>query len=378
MDKPNNKPRILAVDDSRVMRVAMKKILGGSYDVIEAEHGEDAWTLLINDPTILVVFTDLSMPYLDGFGLLERMRQSEDDRLRDMPVIIITGKDDDDETKQRALDKGASDFITKPFESVHLQARAKAHIKFNQTSSQLLDVSGKLEKQAAVDELTGLGGQRYFCRVTEETVSYIRRHGGQLVLLYMDLDNFNMVFIKHGKTAADAIIKTIGQQLAKFVRKEDMLARIGLAKFGMLLRDTPLATAEQLAERMRQMIAGLQIKIGQHDKLEITASIGIFEPDPKINLDVKLQISMAEKCLAEAVRAGGNRIIVASEQSEINPELVNLETTLSYIHRSEEHKLRPITRAIILRLLPLLTYLANEVGGEFKTLVEKINITYKS
>jgi diguanylate cyclase (GGDEF)-like protein len=376
MDNSSTKPRILAVDDSRVMRVAMKKILGGSYDVLEAEHGEDAWTILINDPSILVVFTDLSMPYLDGFGLLERMRQSEDERLREMPVIIITGKDDDDETKQRALDKGASDFITKPFESVHLQARAKAHIKFNQTSSQLVDISGKLEKQAAVDELTGLGGQRYFYRVTEETNSYIRRHGGQLVLLRMDLDDFNLVFIKHGKTTADAIIKTTGQQLAKFVRKEDMLARIGLAKFGMLLRDTPLATAEQLAERMRQMIANLQFNLGQLDKLRITASIGIFEPDPKINLDVKLQISMAEKCLAEAVRAGGNRIMVASEQSTINSELVNLETALTYIQRSEEQKLRPLSHAIILRLLPLLNYLANEVGGEFKALVDKINATY--
>jgi len=125
------KPRILAVDDSRVMRRAMSKVLGKEYDVVEAEHGEDAWTHLLNDPTIQVVFTDLSMPYLDGFGLLERMRDSDDPHLQALPVIIITGKDDDEETKQAALDKGASDFITKPFDSVQLQARAKAHVRTN-------------------------------------------------------------------------------------------------------------------------------------------------------------------------------------------------------------------------------------------------------
>ena len=70
-------------------------------------------------------------------------------------------------------------------------------------------------------------------------------------------------------------------------------------------------------------------------------------------------------------------MVTASEQSEINPELVNIETTLTYLQRSEGHKLQPITRAIILRLLPLLNYLASEVGGEFKTLVEKINTTYQ-
>ena len=131
------KPRILAVDDSRVMRRAMSKVLGNTCDVTEAEHGEDAWTHLLNDPEIQVVFTDLSMPYLDGFGLLDRMRSSDDPRLQDMPVIIITGKDDDDKTKQLALDKGASDFITKPFDSVQLQARAKAHVRHGETNSKL-------------------------------------------------------------------------------------------------------------------------------------------------------------------------------------------------------------------------------------------------
>ena len=89
MSASTPKPRILAVDDSRVMRVAMKKILGKDYDVIEAEHGEDAWTLLINDNTIQVLFTDLSMPYLDGYGLLKRMRTSDDPHLQEMPVMWV-------------------------------------------------------------------------------------------------------------------------------------------------------------------------------------------------------------------------------------------------------------------------------------------------
>ncbi len=58
MATTNKKPRILIADDSKVMRRAIAKILGKEYDVVEAEHGEDAWTLLINDNTIQVVFTD--------------------------------------------------------------------------------------------------------------------------------------------------------------------------------------------------------------------------------------------------------------------------------------------------------------------------------
>ena len=57
MTTEQTKPKILAVDDSRVMRKAMTKVLGKEYDVIEAEHGEDAWTILMHDKDIEVVFT---------------------------------------------------------------------------------------------------------------------------------------------------------------------------------------------------------------------------------------------------------------------------------------------------------------------------------
>ncbi|MGD8926586.1 MAG: response regulator, partial [Thioalkalispiraceae bacterium] len=274
-----NKPRILAVDDSRVMRVAIRKILGSDYDVIEAEHGEDAWTLLINDNTIQVLFTDLSMPYLDGYGLLERMRTSDDPRLQDMPVIIITGKEDDDTAKQQALERGASDFISKPFESIQLQARAKAHVSFKATSTKLTDTEAKLERQAAVDETTGLSGQRYFCKAADEALAYTRRHGGQYVLVRMDLDEFNQIFIKNGKKAADAILKVVGQHLAKQVRKEDMLARVGLAKFAMLLRDTPLDNAEQLTRRITESLAELRFKLSSDSSVGVTISSGVYEPD---------------------------------------------------------------------------------------------------
>ncbi|MCW8987249.1 MAG: response regulator, partial [Gammaproteobacteria bacterium] len=195
-EEQQQKPRILAVDDSRVMRRAMSKILSKDYDVIEVENGEDAWTVLLNDNSIQIVFTDLNMPFLDGFGLLKRMRESDDARLNETPVIIITGKDDDDETKQEALDKGANDFITKPFDSIQLQARAKAHVTFKQTTTKLTETSDKLERQATVDETTGLGGQRYFCKVGDETHSYAVRHGGQFILTRMDIDKFNSLFIK--------------------------------------------------------------------------------------------------------------------------------------------------------------------------------------
>ncbi|HQV41758.1 MAG TPA: response regulator, partial [Moraxellaceae bacterium] len=63
-----SKPRVLMVDDSKVIRMAANKILGKDFDVVVAADGEEGWQQLLDDHSIHVVFTDLMMPVLDGLG----------------------------------------------------------------------------------------------------------------------------------------------------------------------------------------------------------------------------------------------------------------------------------------------------------------------
>ncbi len=356
------KPRILAVDDSRVMRRAMSKVLGQEYDVVEAEHGEDAWTRLLNDPTIQVVFTDLSMPYLDGFGLLERMRESDDPHLQALPVIIITGKDDDEETKQAALDKGASDFITKPFDSVQLRARAKAHVRFEQTSRKLNETSDRLEKQAAVDELTGLGGRRYFCKAAEEQLAYARRHGTPFILLRMDLDDFNRLFINLGKEQAEAILRQTGKTLQGLVRKEDMVARVGLAKFAMLFRDADMNEATDTARRILEGIQAMAFHINGHE-LHVTASIGLLEPAIDGDQTIEDLIRETEIYLNKAVEAGGNQVAVKSLRKHPVEKTLSVPAALRLLEYGHTDAILPHVQSLVNQLLPLLDFLARNLEG---------------
>ena len=375
MEDENNIPRILAVDDSRVMRRAMTKVLGKAYHVIEAEHGEDAWTYLMNDPDIQVVFTDLSMPYLDGFGLLERMRESDEPRLRDMPVIIITGKEDDDDTKQLALDKGASDFITKPFDSVQLQARAKAHVNFERTTRKLTETSDRLEQQSAVDQITGLGGQTYFLRAAEESLAYFKRHGGQFTLLRMDIDDFNNLFIANGKELVNQILHQIGQTLGQLVRQEDMLARIGVAKFAMLLRDTSVDDATQLAERIRNEINQLSFEAAGQT-LHITVSIGLFEPHVTEESEIKALITETEKYLNKAIKSGGNQIVVKSLRKGSGADHLDVNHALRLLGEGKDDLLKPHLGSLIKQILPLLNYISHQSSDDMaqavKALKEKL------
>ncbi len=124
----NDKPLILLVDDSRVMRIALKKILQSDYEIVEASNGESGWEALQEHPAVRCVFTDLSMPELDGFGLLERIRSSGEARINSVPVIIITGNEDDPSMKQRVKEKGANDVVMKPFQTNDILATTQKHL----------------------------------------------------------------------------------------------------------------------------------------------------------------------------------------------------------------------------------------------------------
>ena len=87
----DKKARILIADDSKIVRVTASKILATQFDVVLAEDGEEAWEKICQDTSIQVVFTDLGMPRLDGYGLIQRIRQAEDEGIRNQPVIVITG-----------------------------------------------------------------------------------------------------------------------------------------------------------------------------------------------------------------------------------------------------------------------------------------------
>ena len=106
---------ILVVDDSKVIRVALQRILQGQHTVYEAADGEQALELLQQYPDIGLVLTDLSMPGIDGQDLLLRIRDGLDDVPADLPVAIVTGQESDEAASDEWRSLGASAVLMKPF-----------------------------------------------------------------------------------------------------------------------------------------------------------------------------------------------------------------------------------------------------------------------
>src|SRR4051794_19178763 len=116
--------RALVVDDDETIRAVVRRLVelaGGS--VVEAASGEDALRALYAErPDIVVLDIDLATA-LDGWEVLERIRQ-----LADVPVVMLSAHDDELE-KVRALQGGADDYVTKPFGPQELLARLRAHLR---------------------------------------------------------------------------------------------------------------------------------------------------------------------------------------------------------------------------------------------------------
>jgi two-component system, chemotaxis family, chemotaxis protein CheY len=113
---------IMTVDDSPSMRMLLRAALTDlGYNVVEAEDGVHALETLQNfepeeEPDLLI--TDINMPRMDGFGLIEQVRA---DGRRSLPILVLT-TESSEEKKQRARDAGATGWIVKPFHPEKLAA----------------------------------------------------------------------------------------------------------------------------------------------------------------------------------------------------------------------------------------------------------------
>jgi two-component system cell cycle response regulator len=297
----DNKARILLVDDSKLMRAAAQKMLSSEFDIVTAENGEDAWATLHADASINVVFTDLSMPVLDGYGLLDKIRRADDAGVQEMPVIVVTGAENDEAARAQALDQGATDFITKPFNSTDLLARARAHANYQRIKKQLQD-------QSTVDLLTGLSNKSGFIDRLQQDLAFTARHQQPLTVVRIDIDDFKTLFLQHGRAVADKIVAHVACLIRSRVRTEDTAGRLGLASFALSLPTSAQDGGRRLAERIRTELAAAQLQVGGKP-VAVRASAGVLTLERQSGLAAAAVLQQCQQVLEAALKAGGDRVL---------------------------------------------------------------------
>lgn len=265
--------RVLVVDDSKFVRTTFVSILKRSFAVREEADGEAAWQAIQSDPSIAIVFTDLDMPKLDGFGLLTRMRQSADSRVRALPVVVISGHEEQD-NKQRARELGANDFIGKSADAPEVLSRLDNVLRLVRASKDLEASRQALDRTATNDPLTGTLTPHYLVTEGRKHYAHARRHGRELSVMALRLDSYDDIALAAGKDIADVVVSRVAKLLMQKVRAEDSVARTAQATFMVVAAGTGAQQMLTLAQRLRRELDEARVSYRERP-LKFAASFGV-------------------------------------------------------------------------------------------------------
>ena len=355
MNEPSEKPHIIVIDDSKLMRVSLKNVLKDEFRLTEAINGEEGWAMLCSDPSLQVVITDAQMPGIDGYELIARIRASENATIRSVPIIMITGADDES-ARERALQAGATDFVIKPFDKTQLLARTRALVKSDQTTRKLVQTSEALAEQGAIDPVTGVSSRRFLVERGAQELAFSTRRNQDLSVIALQLDQFTDFQKNHGQAQIDQLLLWVAKKLKDTVRTEDTLARIDGATFAIIAAGAGRLEGAVLCDRARKALNAAPFSEAGVIT-QITASVGLVCLSFDKLDSIEKFLALANQRAARAQSEGGNRSIAGNLPEKKTPATTepapSIEAALQMVAMRNFDRLQPYFIILMRRILPL-------------------------
>jgi two-component system cell cycle response regulator len=160
---------------------------------------------------------------------------------------------------------------------------------------------------ATTDLLTGLLNRRAFLESTGREVARTKRYNDSLSVILLDVDHFKHINDRRGHAAGDMVLAAVGKLLINALRTCDIVARWGGEEFVLVLPSTSLAGAEQVAERVRELMENAEIKDGNGDAIPVTASFGVAAYT--VGETLEQVIDRADRAMYLAKSGGRNRVV---------------------------------------------------------------------
>jgi two-component system, cell cycle response regulator len=236
-------PSVLVVDDSKFVRTTFRHIINGSVAVREEADGEAAWQALQADDSIVMVFSDIDMPRMNGYRLIERIRKSAEPRIRNLPVVVFSGSDEPN-AEARAREVGASEFISKYDDGAQVLARIAERLR-----------SARRPNPSPRDEATA---------------DY--RH---VALMCVRVDSYAEVVHRHGQRVADELINRIEAAIKQMCPPPTHeVARAAGTTFAVMASGTVHADTLAPLRRVQERLANARLNY-RGEGLAIRCSFGV-------------------------------------------------------------------------------------------------------
>jgi diguanylate cyclase (GGDEF)-like protein len=296
---------ILIVDDLEANVQLLEQMLrGAGYTRITSTRDPHAVYALHRDNHYDLILLDLRMPGMDGFQVMERLKAIETDSY--LPVLAVTAEP---AHKLRALQSGAKDFVSKPFDLAEVLMRVHNMLEVRLLHEAARNYGKMLEALALNDPLTGLANRRLLADRLSMALVHARRNKSAMAVVYLDLDGFKQINDTLGHGAGDSLLKMVAGRLVATVREEDTVARVGGDEFILALwqiNDTDYAATAAL----RSIEAVSQPYEIEGTTVSVTTSAGV-SIYPVHGEDADTLMKSADLALYEAKRAGKNDYRIA-------------------------------------------------------------------
>ncbi len=308
--------KVLVVEDSLVTIRVLSNYLAnmGIHDPLLVDSGKAALKVF-EEQRPDVVILDARLPDIDGFDVARAMRKLEAEG--EWAAIIFLTAMNTDEDLARGIAAGGDDYLVKPVSELVFHAKVRAMLRLIEMQRRLREVTQQLDaanaellRLSTTDALTGIANRRSLDEFMAREWRRCQRMKKPLSLILLDIDYFKLFNDKYGHPAGDDCLRKVAQQIARAApRGSDLAARFGGEEFVLVLGDTDQDGAMWIAERVRQMVAELQIAHYATDNKLVSVSCGVVSVMPDATTALEVLFQSADAALYQAKRGGRNRVV---------------------------------------------------------------------
>ncbi len=300
---------ILIAEDDPVSRLFLEKTLvKAGYEVATVMNGREALESF-SKKFFPIVLTDWIMPEMDGLQLCRAIRKNISTGY--VFIFILTVRDSIDDMVA-ALEAGADDYLTKPFNRAELIARLQTATRVLELEKSLKGANEEIRTLSITDTLTRCYNRTYMDEQLPKELKRAVRYHHPISLVMVDIDHFKWVNDTYGHQAGDEVLKDLVRSINKLIRSDvDWVARYGGEEFLIVFPETNFERAEALAERLRRAISQKTTQI-REEEIRITASFGVSGFTSLTSLkevSYEVMIGLADESLYQAKEEGRNRVI---------------------------------------------------------------------
>lgn len=295
--------RIMLVEDRASAVQRLEQTLKPVHDVTVVVDAQEALFSAAEGNFELVIIS-LGLKDYDGLRLCSQLRTLE--RTRHIPVLLIA--DLDDQAKiLRGLDLGVNDYLSRPIDRNELLARVRTQVRRKRYADALRDDLESSIQMALLDQLTGLNNRRYLETHLPAMMMQAKSQNRSLCLMILDIDHFKSVNDTHGHDAGDDVLRGFAERVKRVIRTSDLMCRLGGEEFVVIMPDTTLDVAAQIAERVRGSVQAADFHLREGTKsVPVTVSIGLAQE--RDNPDPDQLVRRADQALYRSKNEGRNRV----------------------------------------------------------------------